>query len=235
MLNELKADVETLASAERAKNCAWFFKTGPGEYGEGDKFLGLTVPEQRRVAKNYKSLNLDAIQALLDSEFHEHRFIALAIMVYQYSGNKITPGNKKAIFDFYLKNINRINNWDLVDSSASYIVGDYLQDKPRALLYELARSDNLWARRISIISTAKFISAGQFEDTLKISKILLGDKHDLIHKAVGWMLREVWKKDRGVAEEFLRRNYASLPRTTLRYAIERFEERKRKRYLAGTF
>ena len=223
----IKQDLKQLGTPERARASLWFFKTGKGEYGEGDVFLGVTVPEQRKVAKKYKDLSLNNLQILLNSKTHEHRLTALFILVGQYKRSK----DKKNIVDFYLKNTKNVNNWDLVDSSAHYILGDYLLNKDKYILYKLAKSDNLWEKRISVISTFAFIRNNQFDDSLKISEILLHDKHDLIHKAVGWMLREIGKKDQEVEEEFLRKHYKEMPRTMLRYAIEKFEENKRKYYL----
>lgn len=224
MLKELKKEIQELGSPERAEHSQRFFKTGPGEYGEGDVFLGLTVPEQRKIAGKY-NLSFEEIQELLDSEIHEHRLIGLFIL----TRNK----NKEGAFRFYLKNTKRINNWDLVDCSAHKIVGAFLLDKDRKILYDLARSDNLWEKRISIISTFAFIDKHEFDDSLAIAEILLNDSHDLIHKAVGWVLREIGKKDLAVEEKFLKKHYKNMPRTMLRYAIERFEEKKRQKYLKG--
>lgn len=232
MLNKLKKDLRKLADPEKAKNYARFFKTGQGEYGEGDKFLGVVVPQQRKVAVKYRGLELKDLQGLLSSNIHEYRLIALFVLVSQYKKAKKNENDKKKIVDFYLKNTKNINNWDLVDSSVHYILGDYLLDKlDRKILYKLAKSKNLWERRIAIISTFAFIRAGQFIDTLKIAKILLNDKHDLIHKAVGWMLREVGNRNLKIEEEFLQKHYKQMPRTMLRYAIEKFVAEKRQSYL----
>jgi 3-methyladenine DNA glycosylase AlkD len=229
-LERLRLDLKRLANPEKAKLLSRFFKTGPGEYGEGDVFLGIMVPEQRKVAKKYSGLSLPEIQDLLTSKIHEHRLVSVFILVSKYQ--KADPSGKKDIYDFYLRNTKNINNWDLVDMSAPKIMGDHLLERDKSILYKLARSDNLWERRISILSTAAFIDKHQFEDSLKISELLLGDKHDLIHKAVGWMLREMGKKDQEVEEMFLRKHHKVMPRTMLRYAIERFEEKKRKAYMA---
>jgi 3-methyladenine DNA glycosylase AlkD len=226
MLNKLKQDLEKLANKEKIQNYQRFFKTGPGQYGEGDIFMGLTVPKQRSVAKSYLNLDLSDIQSLLNSKIHEHRLVALLILVEQYKQTK-----NKEIVDFYLANTKNINNWDLVDSTAHKILGDYLIDKNRSILYKLVKSKSLWERRISIISTFAFIPNNDFNDSLKLAKILLKDTHDLIHKAVGWVLREVGKKDQNLLENFLKKHYDNLPRTTLRYAIEKFEETKRQSYL----
>ena len=231
MLNQLKKDFEKLADKERAVHSQRFFKTGKGEYGEGDIFMGLTVPQTRTLAKKYSSLSLPKVQELLKSKIHEQRLAALLILIEKYK--KANEREKENIFAFYLKNTKYVNNWDLVDLSAHKIVGDFIKDKPRKILYKLANSKDLWEKRISIIATFAFIDEGDFEDALVISEILLPDKHDLIHKAVGWVLREIGKKDPQVLEKFLKYHYKNLPRTTLRYAIERFPEEKRKKYLLG--
>ena len=226
-LEKLKKDIQAYASPEKAKVLQRFFKTGPGQYGEGDVFLGLKVPEVRSIAKKYSQLSFNDLQELLDSEIHEHRLVALLILIIKYNKTE----DKKEIIDFYLKNTQAVNNWDLVDLSADKLLGAYLFEKDKSLLYKLAKSDDLWEKRIAIISTFYFIKNNDFEDSLKISEILLNDKHDLIHKAVGWMLREVGKKDQEIEEKFLKKYYKTMPRTMLRYAIERFEEKKRKAYL----
>lgn len=229
MLNQIKEDLQKSGNPEKAEILSRFFKTGKGEYGEGDIFLGITVPDQRKVAKQYIDLSLENIQKLLSSKIHEHRLTSLLILVEKYQ--KANEINKKKIVDFYLKNTKNINNWDLVDLTSAKILGDYLFERDKSILYKLAKSDNLWERRISIIATFHFIRNNEFEDTLKISEILLNDYHDLIHKAVGWMLREVGKKNQDVEESFLKKYYKKMPRTMLRYAIERFDEKKRKFYL----
>jgi 3-methyladenine DNA glycosylase AlkD len=226
-LESLRKEIRKLANSERAENSRRFFKTKKGQYGEGDVFLGLTVPEQRKIAKKYSELNLTDVKKLLESEIHEERLIALLILVEMYKKEK------DKIFDFYHENIKQINNWDLVDLSADKIFGNFLFDKDKDLLFKLANSENLWEKRISIVSTFDFIRKNKFDETLKISEILLSDSHDLIHKAVGWMLREVGKRDVKILEGFLKRNYSELPRTTLRYAIEKFDEEKRKKWLRG--
>jgi 3-methyladenine DNA glycosylase AlkD len=231
MLDQIKREMSQLSDPDRAKNLSWFFKTGKGQYGEGDVFLGIPVPEQRKVAKKYTDLSLGDLQELLDSKIHENRFTALLILISKY--RKAEESGKKEIFDFYLKNTENVNNWDLVDLSAPRIVGDYLLSKERSVLYKLAKSKSLWERRISILSTFTFIGNNDFEDALNISELLLHDEHDLIHKAVGWMLREIGKRDQEVEERFLRKYCMHMPRTMLRYAIEKFDEKKRKFYLAG--
>lgn len=230
-LTKLKQELKSLANPKLAKNLARFFKTGPGEYGEGDIFLGIKVPDQRKVAKKYRDLSLAQVEKLLQNKIHEYHLVALLILVEKYQ--KSSPQEQKQIVNLYLKNTQYINNWDLVDLSAPKIVGAYLLDKPekRNLLYKLAQSKDLWKKRISVLSTFSFIKVNQFSDALKISKILLHDEHDLIHKAVGWMLREVGKKNQKIEEKFLKKHYQTMPRTMLRYAIERFSEKKRKFYL----
>jgi 3-methyladenine DNA glycosylase AlkD len=229
MLEKIKGELLQLSDPDHARRLSKFFKTKKGQYGEGDLFLGIRVPEQRKVAKKFTELGLNDIQELLNSKFHEHRFIALVILVSKY--RKAEESRKEEIFGFLLKNTSNINNLDLVDLSAPRIIGEYLTDKDRSILYELAKSENLWERRISILATFKFIANNDFEDTLKISEILLEDKHDLIHKAVGWALREIGKRDQKMEEQFLNKHAANMPRTMLRYAIEKFEEKKRKFYL----
>ena len=230
MLDRIKKDLNKLGTKKRAEASAWFFKTGKGEYGEGDVFLGLTSQEIKDVSKKYlEEANFNNLQKLLNSKIHEYRIAVLRILIEKYQ--KADEKDKKKIFNFYLKNTKHINNWDLVDISAPNIVGDYLLSKDKKILYKLAKSKNLWERRISIISTFRFIRENQFKDTLKISEILLNDEHDLIHKAVGWMLREIGKRDQKAEEKFLKKYYKTMPRTMLRYAIEKFEENKRKSYL----
>jgi 3-methyladenine DNA glycosylase AlkD len=230
-IQNLRKEMKELANPEKAKILQGFFKTGKGQYGEGDVFLGIVVPEQRKLVKKYwESIGTQDLQILLNSLIHEERLVALLILVKQYESKGIA---RQLFFDFYLENTKNINNWDLVDLSAPNIVGKHLLDKKRDVLYDLVKSSNLWEKRIAIISTFSFIRNKQFEDTLKISKILLGDKHDLIHKAVGWMLREVGKRDLKTEEDFLKKYYKKMPRTMLRYAIEKFPEEKRKKYLSG--
>jgi 3-methyladenine DNA glycosylase AlkD len=229
MLTQLKKEMETLADPEKAKILSRFFKTGKGQYGEGDVFLGIVVPKQRTVAKKYSGLPLRDIGRLLTSKIHEHRLVALIILANAYK-NADTEDREK-IVDFYLKQARNINNWDLVDLSAPNILGEYLLDKDRTVLYRLTRSKSLWERRIAIMSTFAFIRKNDFKDTLRISELLLNDSHDLIHKAAGWMLREVGKRDLKTEEDFLERHYSLMPRTMLRYAIERFGAEKRKMFL----
>lgn len=208
---------------EKAAILSGFFKTGKGEYGEGDRFLGVTVPEQRIIAKKYwKDLPDQELDIMIKSPFHEVRLTSILILVLKYQ--KATgKAEKKSWVDFYLKNRSWVNNWDLVDSSAHLILGDYLFDKDRSILYDLAKSDILWDQRIAIMSTFCFIRKKDFSDTLKIAEILVHHPHDLIHKAVGWMIREVGKRDFETANQFLFKHYQSMPRTMLRYAIEKFD------------
>ena len=235
MLKNLIKDLNIIANPNKAKILASFFKTGKGEYGEGDIFLGITVPKQREITKKYLDLDLKNIQTLLDSKYHEFRLTALIILVYQYEEAKKYKDEKlkKEIIDFYLKNVrrSRVNNWDLVDLSAPKILGSYLLDKKKDLLYDLARSKNLWERRVAILSTFAFIRKNNFRDALKISKILISDTDDLIQKAVGWMLREGGKKNLIMEEKFLDKYAKIMPRVMLRYAIERFNKEDRLRYL----
>ena len=229
VINELKI----LATEDRRKSNEWFFKTNKGEYGYGDIFLGVRMPDIRKVAKKFSpKITLKELTELIQSPIHEVRLCALIILVNQYK-----KGNFSKIFEYYIRQINFINNWDLVDSSAPYIIGDYLYNNPneRSILFEFVHSENLWVRRISIVSTFTLIKNNQFNETLQIAKILLNDKHDLIHKAVGWMLREVYKRDQDLIRTFLKQNYAQLPRTTLRYAIERMDEVERLLFLKGYF
>ena len=230
MLDRIKRDLVQLGDPEKAKKLSSFFKTGKGQYGEGDVFLGIPVPEQRKVAKRYHALSLPDLQVLLGSPIHEHRLTALLILVSQYE--RADGSRKDVLFRFYLNNTEHINNWDLVDLSAPKIVGVHLLKKDISILYHLARSPNLWERRIAMLSTLTFIRNNAYDDALRIAELLLQDDHDLIHKAVGWMLREIGKRDQDVEERFLRTHYLRMPRTMLRYAIERFDAPKRQFYLA---
>lgn len=230
-LGNLKKDLKKNSSKSKAKALQRFFKTGKGEYGEGDIFLGITVPQIRKIAKKHSALDILAIQSLLNSSIHEERLIALLILLENYQSS--SEEQKYQIINFYLQNTKNINNWDLVDLSSPSIIGNYLLDKPKDILYSLANSKNLWEKRISIISTYTFIKNNQFQDAFKIAEILLNDSHDLIHKAVGWMLREIGKKDLKAEENFLKKHYKSMPRTMLRYAIEKFLQIKREAYLEG--
>lgn len=232
MLKKIKKDLNDSANPVQAKILQRFFKTGLNQYGAGDVFLGLKVPTTRRiVAKHFQNLNLTEIKDLLESNIHEYRLAACLILVKKYEITK-DQKLKQQIVDFYLANLDRINNWDLVDLSAPKILGHFLlHKKDRNLLYDLAKKDHLWSQRVAIIATYTLIKDGQFEDTLKLSRLLLTHSHDLIHKAVGWMLRELGKKNQTLLEGFLLENYKNMSRTTLRYAIEKLAEPKRKFYL----
>lgn len=226
---KVKAELEALADADKATILQRFFKTGPGQYGEGDLFLGLTVPQQRIVAQKYSSLADEEIEKLLQDPYHECRLTALIIWTNQAKKAKQT--RRKEILDYYLKNKKFVNNWDLVDTSCPEIVGNYLLPEDRTILYELAQENHLWSQRIALISTLAFIRKGQFHDTFSLAESLFSHPHDLIHKAIGWMLREVGKRNPDALEEFLHDHIRQLPRTALRYAIERFEPARRKYYL----
>jgi 3-methyladenine DNA glycosylase AlkD len=230
-VGEIQDQLRALSDPAAAAFAARYFKTGPGEYGEGDVFLGLRVPAMHSLAKNHRDLQLDQILELLRSIFHEERLLALLILVKQ--AQRADEAGRKVIYDLYLGNTRFVNNWDLVDCSARTIVGGYLVNRSRKPLDRLARSRSLWERRISIIATHHFIRLGEFSDTLRIAERLLGDREDLIHKATGWMLREVGKRDESALETFLRSHLRSMPRTMLRYAIERFPEARRKAILRG--
>jgi len=230
---DLKNDLRSFQRLEKAKILMRFFKTGKGEYGEGDEFLGLMTDETRSVAKKYFDLPLADISKLLASKLHEERVVAVMILAKRL--NKADLSGKKEIYDFYFENISGINNWDLVDSSAPIIVGGYLylSGETREVLYKLVKSNNLWKKRIAMMATFYFIKERDFSDALKIAEILVNDSHDLIHKAVGWMLREVGNRDIGTEEKFLEKYYKQMPRTMLRYAIEKFPEEKRQKCLKG--
>jgi len=230
-LNPLQVTLRKLANSQDAQSQRRFFKTGPGEYGEGDVFIGVRVPEIRKIVASIKNPDLEIIKELLSSTIHEERLLALLLMVRLFE--KGDDKTRADIRECYINNIDSVNNWDLVDSSAPNILGAYLFTKNKKPLYGLVKSSSMWHRRIAIMASFQFIKQGQFKDTLKLSKILLSDEHDLIHKAVGWMLREIGKRDLAVEEIFLKQHYAMMPRTMLRYAIEHFPETRRQRYLKG--
>jgi len=215
----------------QAQNLSRFFKTGVGEYGAGDKFLGIKVPVLRSLAKQFIELSFSDVQTMLKSVYHEERLLGAFILVYKFK--RADEKEKTQIYKLYLKNWSGLNNWDIIDTTTPNIIGEYLADKDKKIICEFARSNNLWKKRISILATFSFIKRHEFEDSLKISEILIKDKHDLIHKAVGWMLREVGKRDLPLEETFLRKWYKMMPRTMLRYAIEKFPENKRQKYLTG--
>ncbi|MDH5359906.1 MAG: DNA alkylation repair protein [Gammaproteobacteria bacterium] len=229
---KIHAEIKALGNSEYAVRMQSYFKTGKGEYAEGDRFLGIRMPVLRATIKKYKHISIDEAFEVLTSRYHEVRMFALLLLVELFKS--ANEKDKKKIFSGYLHNTQYINNWDLVDSSAGRIIGAYLSERDKKPIYKLSRSKNLWERRISIIATSCFIANNDFDDCLKISEILLHDEEDLIHKAVGWMLREVGNRDITVEERFLKKYYQQMPRTMLRYAIERFSEPKRKGYLHGT-
>jgi 3-methyladenine DNA glycosylase AlkD len=222
----------SFADKKRAEASLWFFKTGPGEYGEGDKFIGASVPNIRKVAKEYRDISSHEIIKLLHEDTHEFRQLALFIMTYQFERGDAKT--KQFWYQNYLENIKYVNGWDLVDATAHVIVGGWLEDKHRNKLYELAKKKDLWSRRVAVIATFRFIRLEDFEDALAISEILLHDEEDLIQKAVGWMLREIGNRDRQVLLDYLRTRYQEMPRTMLRYAIEKLPEALRQDYLKGT-
>ena len=226
---DLKNTLLAQADPERAKNLSWFFKTKPGQYGEGDQFLGLSMPQQHSIAKQFLGLPPDAVEQLLREPYHECRMTGLLIWVYQ--SRKATSIHREALMERYVANRQYVNNWDLVDVTCPHLVGRQLLQNDRSVLYDLAREDHLWSQRIAIVSTISFIRAGQFADTFAIAEFLLPHKHDLIHKAVGWMLREVGKRNTDALDEFLHDHIRQLPRTTLRYAIEKFDPARRRYYL----
>jgi len=223
-------DVRDLANRRYAETASRYFKTAPGQYGAGDRFLGIRVPVLRRLARKYQAVSLREVSALLASPWHEERLLALLVLVRQYS--RADAPRRKAIYELYLRRRAHVNNWDLVDCSAARILGAQLRDGNRTPLLRLAKSAHLWERRMAVIATFDYIERGEFDDALRVARLLLDDPHDLIHKAVGWMLREVGKRSRSTEEAFLRQHAKRMPRTMLRYAIERFPERLRRRYLA---
>ena len=229
---DVKKSLKKLGNPEHAAVSQRFFKTGPGEYGEGDIFIGVRVPVLRKLASEFIDLPVSEIEILLRSPIHEERLLAILLFVWIFK--KGDDDVKKDIYDLYLKSTDYINNWDLVDVSAEHIVGAYLMNKGKRPLYRLAKSTNLWERRIAIMATFHFVKRHEFSETLKISNMLLADRHDLIHKATGWMLREIGKRDLEAEETFLKEHYKKMPRTMLRYAIEKFPEKKRQRYLKGS-
>ncbi len=228
---EISKRLQKLGDKEDALFLQRFFKTGVGQYGEGDIFLGIRVPSLRNLAKEYKALPLEEVSSLLRSTYHEVRLFALILFVNAFDKGDETI--QKKIYDLYMADTRHINNWDLVDISAPNIVGAFLMERSKKPLYQLARSKSLWERRIAMLATFYFIRSNKFADALKIAGILLWDKEDLIHKAVGWMLREVGKRDSECAEAFLQKHCPIMPRTMLRYAIERFTPSKRRMYLDG--
>ena len=231
-ISELRAELRAVATPQKAKASAWFFKSGPGQYGEGDKFLGVTLPEQRVIAKKYKDLALKDVEKLIMSPLHEERLTGLIILVGQYKNGD--EAQRREIYDFYIAHTNCVNNWDLVDLSAEHIVGPWLDGRPEKMqvLQKLADSDWLWDRRIAMIATFDYIYKGRADEALQIAELLINDKHDLIQKAVGWMLREIGKRvDKQVLTRFLDKHATTMPRTSLRYAIEHFDPGLRTHYM----
>lgn len=226
IINELNA----LGNPEKARHLSRFFKTGKGQYGEGDLFIGVTVPQQRNIARKYSEVGYETLEMLMHSPYHEHRLTALLILIHQFQKNKNEIERKKCI-DFYLTHSPYINNWDLVDLSCYKLLGVWLENRDRSLLHEWAEANDLWKQRIAIVTCMHFIRQGDFTDFLSIAERLLSHPHDLIHKAIGWLLRETGKKDIAVLKKFLHTHYRRMPRTMLRYAIERFPEEERKKYL----
>ena len=228
---KIRRSLRRLADTNTALVLQRFFKTGPGEYGEGDVFVGIKIPILRKLAAEFEEEPLQTLRILLRSKIHEERMLALMILVRRFA--RENDQGRRQIYKFYLAHSRLINNWDLVDGSAPYIVGAFLWSRNRKPLYVLAKSPSLWERRIAVLSTFHFIRQNDFADALRISELLLRDEHDLIHKAVGWMLREIGKRDRTIGETFLKMHYREMPRTMLRYAIERFPESRRRKYLLG--
>jgi 3-methyladenine DNA glycosylase AlkD len=230
---ELKREFRAAGTPARASGAARFFKTGPGEYGEGDVFIGVTVPDLRRIVRRYKALPLDQVERLLAAREHEVRSAALLILVAQYERGG--EAQRAEILDLYLRNTRHINNWDLVDCSCREIVGAHARNGSRMLLFKLAKSKSLWERRIAMVSTMALVREGDLDDALRVAELLLDDPHDLIHKAIGWVLRVVGDVDRAALLRFLQNHYDRVPRTALRYAIEHFSPAERKKLLAGNF
>ncbi|PXV62205.1 3-methyladenine DNA glycosylase AlkD [Dysgonomonas alginatilytica] len=227
---DIQKQLEQVFSPEKRDFLPYFFKTGKGQYGEGDKFIGVVVPDIRKIAKANKTLSFDEVTKLLNNEYHECRMCALFILIEQYKKSK--EEDKKLLVDFYLTHSHRINNWDLVDLSAKDILGEYLLDKKdRSILYKLAKSDLLWDQRIAVIATHAFIKKNDFNDILRLSEELLPHKHDLMHKATGWMLREAGKRDKKVLLDFLDKHYRKMPRTMLRYSIEKLTPEEKAYYM----
>ena len=233
MYQEILDYMYSLANPEIAEYSQRFFKTGKGEYGFGDKFLGIRVPIIRKAVKKYKDISLETAEKILKSEYHEIRMFALLFFVLRFS--KADNKEQIKIYNLYLQRIKYINNWDLIDTTAPHIVGGYLPNKDRSILYDLVKSNSLWERRIAIVATLYFIRNNQFQDTIKLAKQLLEDKEDLIHKATGWALSEVGKKDVNLLISFLSLHYKKMPRTMLRYSIEKFGREDRAKYLQGIF
>ncbi len=228
-ISRLRNEMKKISNNKRATISQKFFKTGKGEYGEGDVFIGLTVPQTRKIAKEFRIIKIDDVEILLHSKIHEERLLAIFILIEKF--NKSSLEEREKFYSFYIQNKRQVNNWDLVDSSADKIVGAYLMDRPKDILFTLARSDNIWERRIAMIACFHFIKNNEFDTALAIAEKLVHDKHDLIHKAVGWMLREIGKRSIDSEKKFLDRYAKTMPRTMLRYALEKFEPQLRKIYM----
>ena len=228
-----REEIRALANKEIAQHSLRFFKTDKGEYGHGDIFLGIRAPKIRLIAKKHIDISITDMKTLIQSKYHEERFLGLIILVNKYAKTK-DKKNRNQLYKIYVSSFKYINNWNLVDVTCPHVTGKHLIDKDRTILYKWAKSEDLWAKRIAMVSTFSFIRKNDLEDTFKIAEILLHDEHDLIHKAVGWMLREAGKRDLKREETFLKKYYKTMPRTMLRYAIEKFPETKRQKYLKGT-
>jgi 3-methyladenine DNA glycosylase AlkD len=226
---DVERELNALENPADAEFLQRFFKTGSGQYGEGDVFIGLRVPQTRVITKKYRELPLPEIEKLLDSPIHEHRLAAVIIMTER--AKRAQEEEKKGLYDLYLRRVDRMNNWDIIDISCGHVVGGYLLDKPRDILYKLARSKVMWERRVAIISTSRFIAQGDLDDTFKLAELLLGDNDDLIHKASGWMLREAGKKDEVRLKDFLDQHAATMPRTMLRYSLEKLHPTDKAHYM----
>jgi len=230
---KVREEIRALANKEIAQHSLRFFKTDKGEYGHGDLFLGVRAPKIRLIAKKHIDISITDMKTLIQSKYHEERFLGLIILVNKYAKTK-DKKNRNQLYKIYVSSFKYINNWNLVDVTCPHVTGKHLIDKDRTILYKWAKSEDLWAKRIAMVSTFSFIRKNDLEDTFKIAEILLHDEHDLIHKAVGWMLREAGKRDLKREETFLKKYYKTMPRTMLRYAIEKFPETKRQKYLKGT-
>ncbi len=228
---DVQRELERLADPDKATQLARYFQAVPGGYGEGDRFRGVRVPELRKLARRFRALPLDEVTPLLTSPWHEDRMVALLVMALQFP--RATEAHRERLFGTYMGHLRFVNNWDLVDTSAEHVVGAFLRDRDKAPLDALAGSQDVWERRVAVLATFGYIKAGAFDETLRLADRLLGDPHDLVHKAVGWMLREVGQRDRDRLEAFLRPRYARMPRTMLRYAIEQLPEERRQDYLKG--
>ncbi|TKB43040.1 DNA alkylation repair protein [Thalassotalea mangrovi] len=231
--SQIESAVLVMGDAGIASHCQRYFKTAKGEYGEGDVFIGIRVPNLRKLVPKYKTIELNELDTLLQSQYHEIRLLALFILVKKYQLAK-TESEQQALVDFYIQRLKWVNNWDLVDSSAHHILGHYLLNRDKGLLFDFARSEHLWTRRAAMIATLTFIKHHDFEPTLTLSDMLINDPEDLIHKACGWMIREIFRHDRQVLDTYLKKHYQQMPRTMLRYAIEKHEPEVRKMYLSGT-